>query len=926
MVSASKSAVSSENTAYPAVPAPQSSTGTGGRPIVWLSAFNLLFRGSSNILWLATMTLLLKSAGAQALPWLYTISNILLVAMFYFMKGALRERIGHPLLSTVTFLMIVISLLGSFLMEVNNSLFFLIMLILLVQTDETAGLSFAKAVSEHLTLKETKRWQPTIFAAGSVGLCISGLMLKLLLDIVSLKELLWANAVVLFVASFILSRLKRQGGLEGPSPEVETTDETSEEKPVFSPFSHPLVRLLIFSMAFKVCTKFPVDFLYADQISRYFASTRDLASFLGMFTASIDLLVIIIQTLVVGWVFSKFPIGRVLLLLPALMSVLCLVSVFHTSFILTVGLQFSFLFLARALNNPANYILLGAMPEKLRADCFRSIFIGKTASTLIAGSILIVTKNLLAPVYFFMALAVINVLFLVVTFGIDGAYFKTLKMTIRGTRKTGDLSMVESLKFVAVKDRIPEMKALLDHEDPAVRLRTIEEVSLLDSEQVQELLLPVLNHEEDPRCLTAMVNTLVDRTGHAFLDQIEEILTRDESPRLVANILESLGKIGWHERVEQMLSGFLSHLHHRIRGSAIISLLRIGRSKDTLMTALTQLAGMARSEAAIMRGTAAAVMGELALPMFVPALDEISLDGEEMASRNAMVALSKIRTPKAIAILEQHCQDPSGDRAELANRLYRQVSGENVKRISSLLSNLTAKERKYLLRTLKKTKAEGPLKLLGKILSIENEDARVRLTIIMQHSDPADQDELDRCLVKQPDGTTEPTILPIIQRYKTAGPTTVSKLWGKMVRAVAFMDRSKITSECKEALEHLWLEAIALEQGVAGSEKSLKFRRGLCNYLLAYSMPDPRGVMRALERGQSPDQFVRSIAHEYLESTFDRDILSLLIPLLYLAGKTGYRETAVEKKLFTLDVLSDEYLRTRFCGSETPDEEDQKVR
>lgn len=924
MVSASKSAqstTSAENAAPPATPAPGGGTGTLERPIVWLSAFNLLFRGSSNILWLATMTLLLKSAGAQALPWLYTISNILLVAMFYFMKGALRERIGHPLLSTVTFLMIVISLLGSFMMEVNNSLVFLIMLILLVQTDETAGLSFAKAVSEHLTLKETKRWQPTIFAAGSVGLCISGLLLKLLLDIVSLKELLWGNAVVLFLASFLLSRLKRQPGGEGPSPEVETTGETSEGKSAFSPFSHPLVRLLIFSMAFKVCTKFPVDFLYADQISRYFSSTRDLASFLGMFTASIDLLVIIIQTLVVGWVFSKFPIGRVLLLLPALMSVLCLVSVFHTSLILTVSLQFTFLFLARALNNPANYILLGAMPEKLRADCFRYIFIGKTASTLLAGSLLIASKNLLSPVYFFVILAVINVLFLLITFGIDGAYFKTLKMTIRSTGKTGDLSMVESLKFVAVKDRIPELKALLGHEDATVRLSAIKEVSLLGSDHIQELLLPVLNHEENPRCLTAVVSTLVDRTGHAFLDQIEKILARDESPRLVSNVLESLGKIGWHERVEQMLSGFLSHLHHRIRGSAIISLLRIGRSKDTLMAALSRLSGMARSEAAIMRGTAAAVMGELALPMFVPALDEISLDGEEVASRNAMVALSKIRTPKAIAILEQRCQDPSGDRAELANRLYRQVSGENVKRLSSLLSNLTAKERKYLLRTLKKTKAEGPLKLLGKILSIENEAARVRLTIIMQHSDIGDQDELDRCLVKQPDGTVKPTISPIIQRYKTADSSTISKLWGKMVRAVAFMDRAKITGECKEALEHLWLEAVALEQGIAGSEKSLKFRRGLCNYLLAYSMPDPRGVMRALERGQSPDQFVRSIAHEYLESTFDRGILSLLIPLLYRDGKTGYRETATEKKLFTSDELSEASLRKMLCESDTSDED-----
>ncbi|MDP7423159.1 MAG: hypothetical protein QGH40_14865, partial [bacterium] len=473
------------------------------RPIILLSLFNVLFRASSNILWLALLTLLLKSAGVQALPWLYTISNLLLISIFYFFKGTLRKRIGQPLLSLTTRILVLASLVGSFMLDTENSLVFLVTLIILVQSDEICGLSFAKTVSEHLNLKEAKRWQPVIFAAGSVGLCISGLMLKILLDIISLKELLWCTSILFLLVDVILSRLKKTTGskedVSVPKPDSVPVDQPTH----VSPFSHPLVRLLIFSIIFRVVTKFPVDFLYSDQINRHFTSTKDLAAFMGMFSASIDLVVIVIQTLVAGWAFSNFPVGKILLILPITMSTLCLVSIFHTSFILTVSLQFSLLILARALNNPGNYILLGAVPKNKRTDYFRSIFLAKTISTLTAGTILIFAKDYFSPVYFYMVLAVINVIFLCITFGIDSAYFKTLKLTIRDTRGTGDPDMIESLKFVAVKDRIPEFKTLLRHSDSSVRLKTVEEVSLMDSETIQELLLPVLEVETDSRCLTA---------------------------------------------------------------------------------------------------------------------------------------------------------------------------------------------------------------------------------------------------------------------------------------------------------------------------------------------------------------------------------------------------------------------------------------
>ncbi|NCB37375.1 MAG: MFS transporter [Erysipelotrichia bacterium] len=853
-----------------------------------LSVFFLLLKAANNLLYLSVLSIFLEKAGATSLPWVYLIVNAAFIAIqFQFMTRIVGKE-GHWLLSLMSFPSALLSFGAAWLFPTESVMLLVGFFIVTMIVDLTTNQAFTAMLNHFLGIGESKRLLPVIYAAGSLGFIISGLLLKFILDFLGLKGLFVINGFLVILAAVILRMLKpaedaRLAESETPSPSKDAASEAIDE----SSMQHPLARLLIISSFLIIFNKYLVDFLFAASISSFFTSTNDLASFMGVFGAATDFAVIALQTFVMNRVFSKFPIGRVLAFMPIILTLLCILASFSLKFAVIAAVQFLVLLNSKNFTVPATTILMGAIPQKNRVYYRRDMSIACSVSSAVVAGFLLIARGrvghdslfvIAAATYFVMA--GIHVL-------LDRAYLATLRKAFIRKEESQIDDQVASLRFLNIQERLDQLKELLADENPRVRASAIEAAAVLPANYAVPMLEPMFEHEADSRCLTVVARTLIQISPDSSASHIFKIIRETTDDRLRSDIIEALGKAHLNVIGEENLLGFLEHGHHRVCASAVITIVRLTRQQKSLESAMRKLVEMARDSRELMRASAAAVMGELGLPLFVPALGSLAAENNVAVAGNAATALARIHTPAALSVLKNMLAHPNAQTAVKASELLAASARENISCISRLLTGITADERRKLSVKLRSGRHQESHDLLAAILCVDSPEKRKNLVAVLETADRKTIEYMKLCVKMMPGDSVELDLAPIINAVIIEHENNLPDLT-PLAHALAGgalekpAENMQFFAALNPMLSALWCElSFLIDSDWPCNTRELWQKRVLAALkMLACMSVEPATMIKSMKELFLGKAFAKAMAAEYIEARAGRKLALQILPLL----------------------------------------------
>ena len=855
-----------------------------------VAGFFMLLKASNNLLYLSVLTTFLANVGASSMPWVYLLVNVVFILFqFQFMSRIVGYE-GHWLLSLANWPAAALSFAAAFAFPVSSAPLLLAFLVLAMLVDLVSTQAFTAMLNHFFSVAESRRFTPVIYASGSFGFILSGLLLKFVLDFVGIRGLLVGNGIIILLSAIILWLLKpvEQARL-AEIDEADLPGESTEKNAPISETSmqHPLARLLNISSFLILFNKYLVDFLFAAALTSYFSSGNDLAAFMGVFGASADFAVIGLQTFVMHRVFAAFSIGKILAAMPLLLTILCTAASFNMKFAVVAFVQFLVLLNSKNFTVPATTILMGVIPQKQRVYYRRDMSIVCSVSSTLVGIFLLLVRNSIGYEVLFLIAAFLYLALSLVHYLIDRAYLATLRRAIDNRQIDFGEDQVSSLRFLQYSDRLQQLQQLLKDENPRIRSRAVEEASVLPPATATQLLLPLLENETDSRCLTTITRNLLQMSPEASAQHIRRVLSDTEDQRLRADIIETIGKVRAPAVGEEFVLPFLDSPHHRVRASAIISTIRLARQPDTLKRAMRRLAQMAYDAHDLMRASAAAVMGELGLPLFVPALSALAGAKETMVASNAASALARIQTPAAVVALENMLFHDNSEVAGRVEELLAASTRDSISRISRLLPGITTEERQKLTTRLRSGRHQDSHELLASILCIDNLEQRRNLISLLEKSDREMVRLMQSCIKMNASDQVELTIDPLmILAGQCAGPGLPE--WAPLLGLLAGGTLEEPEKHADFMLSAgwlvtvLWYERIVIAQ-LHVSETAMERWRGrvwsLVNIMACFSA-EPAPMSRSINELKNGKAYARGMAAEYIEARVGRNLAQLIVPLV----------------------------------------------
>ncbi|HAE38745.1 MAG TPA: hypothetical protein DCG57_08915 [Candidatus Riflebacteria bacterium] len=510
-----------------------------------------------------------------------------------------------------------------------------------------------------------------------------------------------------------------------------------------------------------------------------------------------------------------------------------------------------------------------------------------SVSSTLVGIFLLLVRNSIAYEVLFLIAAGVYLVMALVHYLIDRAYLATLRRAIDNRQIDFGEDQISSLRFLQYSDRLQQLQQLLTDENPRIRSQAVEEVSVLPAATATQLLLPLLEHETDSRCLTAITRNLLQMSPEASAQHIQRVLNNTEDQRLRADILETIGKVRAPAVGEETVLPFLDSPHHRVRASAIISTIRLARQPAVLQRALSILAQMAHDTHDLMRASAAAVMGELGLPLFVPALSALSGAKETVVAGNAASALARIQTPAAVVALENMLFHDNSEVAGKVEELLAASTRDSISRISRLLPGITAEERQKLSTRLRSGRHQDSHELLATILCLDNLDQRRNLISFLEKSDREMVRLMQACITMNASDQVDLTIDPLmILVGQFAGPGLPE--WAPLLGLLAGGTLEEPEKHAGFMLSAAWLvtilwyERIVIAQLQVSGNAMEKWRGRAWSLvsLLACFSAEPAPMSRSINELKNGKAYARGMAAEYIEAKAGRNLAQLIVPLV----------------------------------------------
>ncbi|MFZ2957745.1 MAG: MFS transporter [Candidatus Ozemobacteraceae bacterium] len=853
-----------------------------------LVAFFFCQKSLNTLLILSFSSLFLEKFGAAGWPW-FLIGFPVLFVTTQFAILSRSDWKGHLFLERFTVPLAVVSIGFAFLGENQSGWLVFAGLVLSRTYDLHSNQAFFDMSGQILSLRASKRYLPAIMAFGNIGSILAGLLLTFILPQIGFGNLFLLVAVLSLITHRLLPGIAEQiaHGQSAPLPPSGTTTTNTDWQNILPASKTYILSIIaisvmggfVFNMA---------EFQCNGNLPRFYPNAAELAAFLGLFYAAIDLTVLVVQGIAGGWIFSRLPLSWIIRIRPIVMCGTCGIAFLVPCLVTIVGTQFAVRTLTFIFMAPVWVLLLEPLPQTSRLFARRLLNIADCLTSMVVGLGLLAWKNWGGgpdPILFLVISALAGLTLIGNRFVIEW-YPRMIQDTLSSASLRESEDGIVGFRFLTPADRWRHIQIMATDARTEIRRGAIVEMSKNIDDRAWELLLSLIPKELSTTNLPILVQTIVncrEKNGTAVL---RDFLNEVKEPRTLSDFLEALGENRHTENIPIFLV-FLQHSHHRVRGSAVLGILRQGLEKVDIEKGLDSLYSETTSQKSIERSTAAAVLGKLGLPAFIPALIQLSQDNDVNVAESAFRSLAAIRTPGILEFLAS--QIPmSGFRGKLASEAWERASNQDQEILSRLIGGMTEAERRKTGFWFQALRSGGSPTFLIRLMKLDNPDVRAGIMELLADRD-LDCLQIATTCLREEGGKIYLDPAPLLTQLSSIRLQQISSI----VELVPFICGPH--HEAYEALIIKWMKRLSWEFVILYRSKKLSIctseretalrniletrRQGLLR-LIALSGDNPGSLFDALRKACHADSFLTSVAIEFLETNLSRSICSLLIPLI----------------------------------------------
>jgi AAA family ATP:ADP antiporter len=638
----------------------------------------------------ASSSLFLKFIGIEYLPLLFIAEPVIMlpISVGY---TKLLDRVGSRKLVLSSFAVmggvfllsrLILLLGGIWYYPVLSMLVGISMLVLGTQSWSLAG--------EIYDIQASKRLFGVIGSGGPIGVILSGLTTKFLVDSVGTFSLLLVSSGFLLLCVLLISVIY---ALAPPAAEVRVKS-GRKKKPQggMKEGLHLLkessyLRYLIGSTFTAYLLVNILTFLFRKSATETFASTDDLTAFFGSFEGFMGIFALCGQILLTSRILKVLGVGKASLVRSAghLLG-FGLISLYF-SLLTTVIARTIDRVVLRILSGVTSRLLYNPLPqehkEKIRA--FVEWNVVPVASAL-SGLLILFADSYISVR-----------LFGVIAFGISvGGFWLTLKLkdaygtvfvenitkedalsrrlgteelfdfqdrsTIealeKGVREGDEQTVLFSMELLAkieAKEAVGSITTHLHSPHKSIRKAAVHTLGVLGTSQQLPAIAEMLPVEKDLGVLVALIDTFGKMAAHSVNSHADSGLPSDPAALPVFDI-------PIEEYVVTQLTPFLHSPYPAVKAAAIIQLVTVGGLDGVILSAEV-LKQMLNDPKASEREQSAYILGELKIRSFFPQLLPLIHDQESTVQHRAIEALGKIQDSRAVQplvdLLEQDLLRPT---------------------------------------------------------------------------------------------------------------------------------------------------------------------------------------------------------------------------------------------------------------------------
>lgn len=498
--------------------------------------------------------------------------------------------------------------------------------------DIFAGILFWNAINERLTIAQLRRVVGFLGGWMHLGGLLAGAATLPLMRSVPIEKALVTCGLVYLIAPLVALAFGRRARPEAEDPTAPAPDEGAGAPESRDLLGTPLLLVALVTTACAAASRYLITFEYSLVIEQMFATTEELAGFVGVFDAGVKVLTLACQWLLVGRLASHRTLGGLMRPTPGM--VLLFSALFLTTGLplVTLACQLLFLVMAKSVDQAAMNRMLCAFPG---ADRKRASFLLQAVLfpvvVVLAGVYLIALSG---PQYLTLRWAVIlalSVTALVAVRRIDPAYRALLLETLAAGEVPEDEAPGASLEGDAIGEGFPGLG--VSREGPAAGWMELDD----------DGVLAVMRSARDGRATAAVVRALAREGRRELVGRALEALLEADQARPLADAIDALGE-GYGPWCGELVAAYLGHDNHRVRASAVLAIFRTSMQVETLKLASQALREMLLSDRVPDRQAGAVLLGHLGLDAFAPALTRV-LGDPDPAVRLAALQSARLFPP-----------------------------------------------------------------------------------------------------------------------------------------------------------------------------------------------------------------------------------------------------------------------------------------
>jgi hypothetical protein len=550
------------------------------RLFLWTFLLYFLLRGSDVILNNYAETAFLKRYGVEYLPIVYMLNSIALFFIMGAMTGLMVKFPGARILSYL-FVFCGVSVAGIyFLIPFNIDLIYPALFMLKAQYEALLGLLFWNLANDLFNTRQSKRLFPLITAGGVIGSIIGSFGTPFLARAITLDNLLLFYLGNTLAGAVVVKRMEQAyptlliGDTKGEKSKSRTNliSEFKNILPLMKESS--LVKILIL-LTFLPNIIIPIlNYQFNYTVDAQYATESGLIQFFGYFRGSLNIVSLMIL-LFVGRLYSRWGLPAALMFHPANYVLAFLAFLFRFDVLSAIYARMSAMVLRTTINNPARNILMGLIPESMRA-VLRPFLRGTVVriGLLLGSGMIIISEKIFHPRYLSLLAIPFAAAWLASVFSLKRNYSKILL----------DLISKDMLDLKALETKDLE-HAFSGKAITSQLIQTFQEsrgnqslwyarfLKALDTKDLDQYLLSALKHQ-DNHTRIGLLELLSPKSGEKTASLLMDLAISEKNQDLTVAALKTVNRLDTELSETFDYEYFMQQHHPEIKAHALIGLYR----------------------------------------------------------------------------------------------------------------------------------------------------------------------------------------------------------------------------------------------------------------------------------------------------------------------------------------------------------------